>query len=724
MKSVIINMKKKIMAVLCSLAVLTTSGCSDLLYEYDEDAAIAWNDSAAEDSVSIQSDKSPFGISISLAEDGELSITRRSPQSVPMGEEGTWTVFVYLCGTDLESGNGLASMDIEEMLDASTGKNVKFVIQTGGTSYWENSKINSDEIQRFEICNGKMKEVDSKSLKSMGSPDTLSDFISWGVTNYPAAKMGLIFWNHGGGSISGVCFDEMNDSNSLLLSEMNSALASSAASMTDKFEFVGFDACLMGTIEAANILATYSRYMIGSQETEPGYGWDYKTIGDYLGKNPEADGGELGKVICDSFYDCCADIGAESGATLSVIDLSKIDDVTVSLNSYSKKLYEASEDTAVLSEIIRGIKEADNFGGNNKSEGYTNMVDLEGIINAGSAYADGADEVLNAIDNAVVYMKNGSDHTSACGLATYYPLRLQGSSELKIFGDVAVSPYYLSFVDRTVYSGVNETDTEEYDYGDLIGIWCDIFCDDSYSYDNCEANDEYWSYCDNYSVTGESPYIQFCDPPAFYDDVYGFSLTDESLEHTASVQASVYMISEDMVDVIELGLSVDIIPDWENGVFTDNFDGYWFSLPDGQTLSVYMVDECDGYDIYTSPVMVNGEETNLRITHDYANDTVTIDGVWGGIDECGMADRNIYELQSGDVIIPLYYAYAIDSDDEYYYYGAEYVFDGSIEIYFDLLPDGEYLYGFNIDDIYGDYYITDYVNFSIDGDEIWYDDLT
>lgn len=223
---------------------------------------------------------------------------------------------------------------------------------------------------------------------------------------------------------------------------------------------------------------------------------------------------------------------------------------------------------------------------------------------------------------------------------------------------------------------------------------------------------------------GGEPLIEFYDEPQVFDDgTFGFSLTDESLEYTSSVQAIVFELSEDGEDLIELGLSVDIIPDWENGIFTDNFDGYWFSLPDGQNLAVYVVDECDGYDVYASPVMLNGEETNLRITHDYMNGTVIIDGAWDGIDENGMAAKNVYELKSGDTIIPIYYASEFDdpdSDDEFYYYGQEYVFDGEPEIYFDLLEDGEYLYEFCIDDVYGDFYITDYVTFNVNGGKVSY----
>ena len=66
-----------------------------------------------------------------------ISITRKQREAEkPMGEDGTQTVFVYMCGSDLESENGLASGDIEEMIAGSKSENVKFVIQTGGAGAW------------------------------------------------------------------------------------------------------------------------------------------------------------------------------------------------------------------------------------------------------------------------------------------------------------------------------------------------------------------------------------------------------------------------------------------------------------------------------------------------------------------------------------------------------------------------------------------------------------
>ena len=66
---------------------------------------------------------------------------------------------------------------------------------------------------------------------------------------------------------------------------------------------------------------------------------------------------------------------------------------------------------------------------------------------------------------------------------------------------------------------------------------------------------------------------------------------------------------------------------------------------------------------------------------------------------------------------------AVEDDSESEYTGYEYVYDGNDALCFDWLPDGEYLYGFCIDDIFGNTCVTDAINFTIDGEDIYFDDL-
>ncbi len=680
----------------------------------------------------------PAALNLSVREsDGQLQIERPAlSDRTPMGEDGTWTIFVYLCGSDLESEDGMATDDLVEMCDAVDNDKIRFVVQTGGASYWCNWTVSDSKTQRWLVEGDDITLVDEKPQAGMGRAATLTDFLTWGVEKYPAARMGLILWNHGGGSITGVCFDENDRQDSLSLREIDAALLSVYQNMTDKFEFIGFDACLMGTLETANILASYARYMYGSEETEPGSGWDYTAIGNYLAKNPGADGAALGKVVCDSFYQSCVAQRDEDLTTLSVIDLSRMDALLQSFNSFSDKLYQVSEDQTILTELVRGIRAAENFGGNNRTEGYTNMVDLGGIVKACAAYVDNADAVLTALNNTVIYAVNGSDHSTASGLATYYPLEIQGSEEMTIFGDLCVSPYYLSFIDRQSHGSVSSGDTEDYNSGTWFdsGFWSwdtnYSFTDgngwedwwnleqwEDWDYSYGQDNEDYWSYIDEFSQTGESPLITFEIPPQLDEDgYYYFVLDDNGYYNTADVYACVFQISYDGEDLIDLGETYDVEVDWDYGYVCDYFDGCWLSLPDGQNLALYIVDVTDDCILYSSPIELNGEETNLRLRQSWDGE-VTVEGAWDGIDENGAAARNTIKLQKGDVIVPLYDSYTVDDFEPGSYYGAAYTLrSDELEISYDYMESGDYLYCFCIDDIYGDYYMTDFVTFCVEED--------
>ena len=639
---------------------------------------------------------------------GELVISRKSFDQAQIPDDGVWTIFVYLCGSDLESESGMGTDDMEEMRNAAPSDKVRFVVQTGGADGWQ-SDVDDSVMQRFVIQNGSITEVDTADLSSMGSPDTLSDFLVWGTENYASEHMGLIFWNHGGGSITGVCFDELHDNDSVSLMEMDAALMTCAEASGRKFDFIGYDACLMGTIEVANVLATYADYMYASEEMEPGSGWDYTAIGNYLAEHPETTAADLGKVVCDSFMEACKKQQDDSLTTLSVIDLSKIDALLSSFNSFARNMYAVGEDSVEVGEMIRGIEAADNFGGNNKTEGYTNMVDLGGICDACASYAEGADAAKQALADAVVYKISGDTHPNASGLSVYYPLSVQGSNELSLFGKISVSPYYLSFVDRLNNTGATENDFASYDD--------EQWFEDGEAWEWGETSDDsHWDYLDDYEQTGESAYITFAEDPAVNDEgVYGLTLDEDGIDNSAGICALVYELSEDGDSILELGETTDIVGDWESGSFSDNFDGYWLSLPDGQNLATYIVEETEDYVIYTSPILLNGDETNLRIRQYFSDGHVEIEGAWEGISEEGASSREIVKLTNGDVITPLYYAFsAEDEEDEFQFAGEEYTVSGSTVIQYGLMPEGEYYYAFCIDDIYGDYYCTDPVTFNID----------
>lgn len=722
------NYKRITALLLAGSMLLSAGGCLDL---EEESSGGVRNESVpqatAERSTITVTPTGETGTRLSAGQDGALTIQRSQRENtVPMGPEGTWTIFVYMCGSDLESTDGSGSDDLEEMLRASTGQNVRFVVQTGGAESWSASRVDPDRLDRFVICDGDLEKADSQPGASMGDGNTLTDFLAWGVGNYPAANMGLVLWNHGSGSICGVCFDELYEDDSLSLEEVGSALESLYPSMTDTFRFIGFDACLMATVEAANLLVPHADYMYASEDTEPGYGWDYTAIGDYLGSHPDTSGAELGKLVCDSYYEACVDCASEEEATFSCTDLSRLDAFMQSWNEAARQMYDLTEKPEQLAELVRGITTALNFGGNNKAEGYTNMVDAGCMLKNNSTVLLGAEAALSALRDCVIYQRNGERRQDACGLATYYPLCIQGSEELSVFRNVCISPWYLSFVDKIAYGADHE--------GMLDGYRKDLWLgEDSlfWSRDALEASDWSWAYWDreqgiSFGLSGEDGEISVeydVEPYMDEDGNYLFRLSEETLWETDSVYNCLYMILEDG-RILDFGADDDVYMDWDTGEVYDCFDGYWFALPDGQPLAAYIAERGEDYNIYTAPIILNGVDTNLRIRQDYDGypDTATaILGVWNGIDaESGQAARTIRPLKRGDQIQPRYAAYDPDTWEESTFVGSAYVYEGDPALEEYILPDGDYYYGFCINDIYGGETYTDYVVYNVEGDEVYY----
>jgi hypothetical protein len=721
--------KKTTGALLLLTALLTgsilLSGCSAWLMSEGLDGDEGWSDYEEEDDEgysggsatiggdssyqsSVLEDNSLKGTVISQ-ENGQMQISRRSrDEEIPMGD-GDWTIFVYLCGSDLESDGGAASSDIEEAFAARGSGQVKVVYQTGGSYFWYQN-INENRVQRYLLEDGDLTLVDEKPEANMGTASTLADFLSWGVSNYPSERMGLILWDHGSGSINGVCFDEQYDYDSLTLGELDHALNQVYDQMTDRFEFIGFDACLMSTLETANVLTPYARYMYASQEMEPGSGWDYTSLLNNLAANPDQDGAQLGEKVCREYYDHCADygFGSQRSATFSIIDLSKIDDVLISMNEAFRVVYEQGD----LGDVTRAVLEADSFGGNSVSEGYSNMLDLGNMLDQLSGYGQEVRDASQTLQSCVLYTMNGRLHKNASGLSVYYPVSIQGSEELKIFSRICPSNYYYALIDKIAYGAENGS-AADYDNSTLLSDMADI---------NEWLGEESGFTGDVSTNAGEFADIEIGQmgvSDIYFDEDGIYTVSFDNMDELAYACCSVGM-DDDADGFFYLGTTEEVIYDIDRNCVTDNFDGSWPCINDN-LLALELVNTTDSCSIYTCNVLLNDEvETNLRIEYDWEYDEWSVIGIWDGIDEeTGMASREVYELQDGDVITPAYYWFSVDDD---WYYGDDIVVDGDLEITYEYLPEGVYYYCFELHDIYGNVYYTPFTLQYVDEDgEVWVD---
>lgn len=609
---------------------------------------------------------------------------------------GTWAIYWYLCGSDLESESGCATEDLSEMLDVSLPENVTVVIQTGGASQWQNDTVDASVLQRYVYTSDGLKLVEEQPSASMGDTDTLASFLQFAVDQYPADKTAVVFWNHGGGSVGGVAFDELYDNDSLTLDEIYKAFSqvwTPSESGEPPLELVGFDACLMATVDVANVLSGFSRYMVASEETEPGNGWNYTGWLGALAKKPSMDGLLLGKVMCDTYMAGCRENDTEMDATLSVTDLSKIKELLAAYEAFgAEALQAAGKDAGFYSRFARLAQKAENYGGNSREQGYTNMVDLGHLARQSMESLPSAKAVLSALEACVAYKVNGPYRSEATGLSCYYAY--DGSADgLEEYSAIGVGTSFLYFY---TYGLTGRLDEAGMAFVRSLGI-------------------------DSLPELPVNAIQKWSDAPLTVTDdgLAVLTLGPEADSALAYIGFLLYYMDEDSDSMMLLGSDNDLVSDWENGVFTDNFRGVWGSI-DGVPVYMELTFEGDDYNRYTVPVMLNDEEYNLQVVYDFTEEEWTILGAQQGVGDDGMAGKELRQLKSGDKLTPIWYVSSLSDDEDPEPYPAMTITVSDKTAFSEMnLPDGDYVMVFEMRDALDNSVYSDPVIFTCSDGEIY-----
>ena len=368
---------------------------------------------------------------IIVVEQEESAPTR---SSVTIIDQADYTVLVYMVGSDLESGEGYAATwDLMEMATVGPSSSVNVIVQTGGADAKpdEYRFLDFTTVQRLNILgNDEYEILDDLGRKNMGKPSTLSDFIVWGTQEFPAEKYVLILWDHGGG-IHGFGNDEMYDMDGTDLDEFAVALSSAYQETGVIFEVIGFDQCLMATIEVAAVIENYANYMVASEEIEPGDGWDYTAIISSLHNNPNQDGKSLGKVIADSYvqhtkyWDDYWGTNSHRLITLSVVDLSKIDSLVNAWGQLDNSL-DQEINTGNGYYYSQALTNSERYAIDVRAKTDSGHTDIKDVVTNISHYLPAvkseADNVKALVSEAVVYNVHGVSKPNANGLSIHIPL--------------------------------------------------------------------------------------------------------------------------------------------------------------------------------------------------------------------------------------------------------------------------------------------------------------
>ncbi len=386
-------------------------------------------------------------------------------QSQPMKE---WTFAVYIAAdNDL---NYFAGKNLDDMAKVGSNHILNIVAHLDRQGAYERTK-------RVYVEKNKITQVSYASQKiDSGSASALIDFYDWVVKNYPAKHYALILWNHGSGicdsvggrtinpselfifnpqtnmleldrSISyltylqqkaeelrGICFSDTFNS-FLTNQKLDYALRMIVeTNLHKKIDIIGYDACLMGMLEVANLIEPYADIAVFSEEIEMGAGWKYdEVLKPFLTQtlSPE----EFARHIVTAYSAAYTPI--TNDFTLSAIALEKTKMLEKSLHEFSNLMIEALQyqQGNSLFYAIRASRskklcthfsepsyiDLDHF--------LTNIFDTMDYVNLAPEGAHLKNNIKQTITQARKHLENcvishveGKNLKRARGLSIYFPL--------------------------------------------------------------------------------------------------------------------------------------------------------------------------------------------------------------------------------------------------------------------------------------------------------------
>ncbi len=565
-----------------------------------------------------------------------------------------FTLMVYMNGSDLESKHRLATDDLEEITQTLPPEGFEIVILTGGTKLWHNKDIDDESLSVHTVTKEGFRAENKSELGSIGKSNTLTNFITYTIEEHPAEKYGLLFWNHGNGSVNGFGFDELYDYDSLTLPELEEGLKKGAGE--EKFAFIGFDACLMANVEVATAIFPYADYLIASQELEPGEGWDYSS---FLPMMYEAEF-DIEETLKSMAYDFANSPNREEMRTLSVIDLRKLNNLNKALDQFSLAVQRDLKCNNNFMEIAKRRSEVKAFGQPGFLYKGPDMIDIQDMTDKfKELYPVETKEVKEALEACVITAHGNEVAGTNGGLSIYFPY------QNKKLARSAQDYYDFNF---------NKS------YQNMLIIFMEKLL--------------------------EKPIKPEEELSAEKDQETG--TINMMLESSSDIE-NVFKILLRKVNngYIVYGYDSDIDINFDTGEICSDFTGDWLTI-NGIAVSIYTREHSD-HIIYTSPVLLNGEIAEIIITYDDDNPQ----GIVSGIRMIGeISGKGYVSLKKGDIITLLYEVYQGNE----YYEGETIVYSGdekSFHVDIGTVPAGEYRFGFSVIDFYQNQYYSNFYNYSV-----------
>jgi hypothetical protein len=297
--------------------------------------------------------------------------------------------------------------------------------------------LTNDKVNFTEYTEGE--DMWSLGELNMGIPETLSDFLDWSLTNYPAEHNLLVMWDHGTGIFSSrgtrgktgtgtraFCEDQTSQC-SMTLWQLDEVLKDKKElAKNKKFDIVGFDMCWLGHLETAYEIMDSVDYMVASSDEEPDVGWNYGPPIDALSADPQMSPREFAILITELFIDEFKGYSNVKYLTQATVDLTELNNTLIpKLNIFAQEL--TANMVEYRSLITQARTRTDEPVGKSIYADIYHVAEL--IWNTSAlpeSLRESALEVMTDFDKIVIAEGHGESHPNGHGLSIYFP-RTQNS---------------------------------------------------------------------------------------------------------------------------------------------------------------------------------------------------------------------------------------------------------------------------------------------------------
>jgi hypothetical protein len=332
-----------------------------------------------------------------------------TPTPTPTPTTGaSWTLMVY--------GDGDNNLETYLMQDiagefslAGSNADVNIVVLADRVPGYDNKYGDWTGTKLFFCTAGMTPEaVNAKAdwgERDMGDPQTLSDFVTYAKTNYPAQKYCLAFWDHGYSWWPEWTLQDDTSADGLTLPEMKSAMATAG-----NVDVVAWDCCAQAAAEVADAWQSHASYSVGSEDLTAAEGIAWENVIPALRATPSMSAATLATTIGANMND----------GTTSVLALdtrwttlrTAVDQWAIAL----KNGLAANRATYVAALKVTRAFAAD-----------TTLVDLYGAAASiqsrvtDTALKTACQNVMNAVRGCAVYESHKPKFAGANGLSIFWP---------------------------------------------------------------------------------------------------------------------------------------------------------------------------------------------------------------------------------------------------------------------------------------------------------------